>query len=415
MKFNALLESEQISEVMARIFKVNLNVNIWGCVSCLDDADNIWIIPANNHSPYYSSDDIVCVSREIDNETPMNLSEFYPLHKALYEANPKIRAICQLASPSIQVLNDKYNYHILNLLPNLYKKAGTVSILPAADLTKRSNINELSKIFSEENLSVVLRSTGYLCTGTNLQDAFGKAELLEIINSAYLNAKKIGEPRVISSLQIQNAKDNLTNEVVSLRGRRGNQDWDQQKNELLALVQAACALKACSSLSGSFSVRIDENSFLINPNNIDRNYISSGELVFVKNGKVEAGKQPEDRFMIHQKIYEKYSEINCLAIVILPGMLALSITKDFPDLGLSENLLNDFDKIKAVEYVHVFEDDFLADEIGNQKGGLLVKHDFLILTAKSVNELIGKLDNYSFLSFVNLESQIYKNLNGILE
>ena len=83
---------------------------------------------------------------------------------------------------------------------------------------------------------------------------------------------------------------------------------------------------------GTVSARWRNNDFLITPANKYRWDIENADIVQVKKGKREKGKIPSRSTILHQKIYEKYPDVNSIIITQSPYAMAFATTNEPMDV-----------------------------------------------------------------------------------
>ncbi len=388
MKFNALIESEQIIEVIERLKVKNIRLQDDGCISMLDDEGNIWITPDKFDDTEASIEDIVMVDQEGEVEGKNAPSKYLELHREIYRTNIKVRAICHIFSPSFAIIGDEFNYGILTSLPNISKKIGTIAVEELGQPQDEEWIQSITNHFEGYRATIVFKGTGLLVSGPSLHNVFFKVENIEKIACTYIKSKPIGSskrPNVDAVDMVQNYQPEG---VVSLRGRKSFTDFSAYHKDLIELIETAYRNEWVTASSGSFSVRAEKDSFFINSNDLDRGYANVDNLVYVKKEKVEANKIPDRRIWVHKAIYDSNPKINAIAFVYPDSIGAFNISnvKDVKEEGLLAS-------VQELDFATIFDAETLAGEVKTKKLGLLIDNDALVITAKNVEKVIGKIQS----------------------
>ena len=174
--------------------------------------------------------------------------------------------------------------------------------------------------------SVILENHGVCCGGINLQDAFQRFEALELCAKTHIKAGMIGTPQCLTEEQIQmqsksyyklDAFDYNT-DMMSIREK-------ELRCDLARFIQRGYRQRLLSGNTGSFSARIDANSFLITPYPLDRHTIEPEDLVMIRKNKKQIGKKPSRALHAHRAIYEARPEVQCIINALPVNALAFSI------------------------------------------------------------------------------------------
>jgi L-fuculose-phosphate aldolase len=95
--------------------------------------------------------------------------------------------------------------------------------------------------------------------------------------------------------------------------------------QLARFVQRGYRQRLLSGTTGTFSARIDENSFLITPYPLDRFTIEPEDLVMIRKNKKQIGRKPSRALHAHRAIYNASPEVNCIINAAPVNALAFSI------------------------------------------------------------------------------------------
>ena len=159
------------------------------------------ITPSGKKYDTLKEEDIVFVSSDGNHDVNLKPSSEWRFHKDIYLKKPDAKAIVHAHSPHATAVSahgkDIPAFHYMIAL------AGGDSIKCAKYAT--FGTQELSEniIFALENRKACLMSNhGQVAFGENLESAFELAEELENICHQYINTIKLGEPKILSSSEM---------------------------------------------------------------------------------------------------------------------------------------------------------------------------------------------------------------------
>ena len=81
-----------------------------------------------------------------------------------------------------------------------------------------------------------------------------------------------------------------------------------------------------TSTEGSFSARLDGDSFLITSYRIDRQTVGLEDLTLIRGGRREAGRRPSRAVLLHQAVYRRHPEARAVVNAIPVNATAFSVT-----------------------------------------------------------------------------------------
>ncbi len=73
-------------------------------------------------------------------------------------------------------------------------------------------------------------------------------------------------------------------------------------------------------------MRLSDGSFLITPYNQDRKYLEPEDIVRIKGGMCEMGKNPSRATRLHEEIYRTHPDINSIISAHPPAIMAFAVT-----------------------------------------------------------------------------------------
>ncbi len=326
MRYEYMHPRDEIALTLERIYNYKMTTTSGGNLSILDDNGDIWITPARIDKGQLSPKDIVCVRKDgtVDGLHPPS-SEF-PFHKAVYEARQDIRAVVHAHPMALVAFSCAHKVPETKAFPTAWNSNGKVGFA-AYGVPGSSDLGEKIAVeFRKGYDSVVLENHGVCCGGQNLQDAFNRFESLELCAKATIKASMIGEPTILSEEQIQIQQKSYykleafeyDTDMMCIREK-------ELRCELARFVQRGYRQRLLTGATGTFSARINENSFLITPYPLDRHMIQPEDLVMIRKGKKQIGKKPSRALHAHRAIYEAHPEVQCIVNAQPVNALSFSI------------------------------------------------------------------------------------------
>jgi L-fuculose-phosphate aldolase len=151
-------------------------------------------------------------------------------------------------------------------------------------------------------------------------------------------------------------------------------------------------------------IRLDENSFLITPTGLDRRTLAVEDIVLIRNGVRQAGHLPSRSVRLHQAIYAKHANINCVMTAQCPNATAYAITAaHFDSRTIPESfiLLRDIPLIPfKTLYTQV---ETVADMVSLSTPVLLAQNDCVLTVGTDILNAFDRLEvaEYSARSLID--------------
>ena len=333
MNYQYLHPRDELALTLARIYRYKMTTTSGGNLSILDENGDMWITPARIDKGTLKPTDIVCVKKDGTIVGLHKPSSEYPFHRAIYNARPDIRAVVHAHPVSLVAFSVSKKIPDTKLIPQTYRWNGTVAFAPYGIPGSEDLGNKIAEKFAAGYDSVVLESHGVCCGGRNLQDAFQRFETLELCCKTEIKARALGEPTFLTEEQLQ--LESRTGDV-----RLPTFEYDPEmmtiqekdlRNQICQFVERGYRQGLLSGSTGTFSVRLDANAFLITPRPLDRFDVQPHEIVMIRDGRCEQGKTPSHAVLSHQAIYDAHPEIKAIINAYPPNSLAFSVCHETID------------------------------------------------------------------------------------
>ncbi len=387
---------EQIALVMTRIYRRGLTTTSGGNISVIDENGDIWISPSAVDKGTLRPSDIVCVKKDGTVEGLHKPSSEFPFHKAIYEIRPDIKAIVHAHPPalvSFSIVRMVPNTNILSQARHVCGPVGYAEYeLPGSNALGAKIAQEFTKGYK----AVIMENHGTVVGGSDLMDTFQRFETLEFSARTILYGKAIGTPSYLTDEDVE-AFDAQLPHLPEMEEVAHPSDERALRKEISDIVNRACTQGLMFSSYGTVSARWKGNDFLITPTDVPRWDLTPNDIVQIKDGKREAGKNPSRTAYLHQEIYRKHPEINSIILTQSPYLMAFSVT------GASFNVRTIPESWIFLQDVHTLEfgsqfqqTDQISDLVSKNNPAVLIKNDCVVVTG---NKLLQTFDYLEVAEF----------------
>ncbi|MBI9020036.1 MAG: class II aldolase/adducin family protein, partial [Verrucomicrobia bacterium] len=326
MKYEYMHPRDELAVTLERIYNYKMTTTSGGNLSIIDENGDIWITPARVDKGQLTPQDIVCVRKDGTVEGRHPPSSEFPFHKAAYEARPDFRSVVHAHPMSLVAFSCAHKVPETKAYPTAWNSNGKVGFAPYGVPGSDDLGAKISEEFKKGYDSVILENHGVCCGGSNLQDAFQRFESLEVCAKAHIKAAAIGAPKILTEEQLQvQSKSYYKLEAFEYDTDMMSIKEKELRCELARFVRRGYRQRLLSGTSGSFSARIDDDSFLITPYPLDRYTIEPEDLVMVRKNKKQLGKKPSRALHAHRAIYNANPEVQCIINAMPVNALAFSI------------------------------------------------------------------------------------------
>jgi len=322
--------AEQLALIISRIYRGGLTTTSGGNLSIMDDNGDIWITPAGIDKGSLTAKDIMCVKADGTIIGPHRPSSEYPFHRALYKIRPKMRAVIHAHPPGLVTFSIVHQIPDTSILPQARFVCGPIGFAPY-DVPGSEALGEKIAAEFEKNpefKAVIMENHGVVLVGEDIADAYQRFETLELCARTILNAKTLGKSHFLTENQLQFHESRLPNGFQHFMNVTHPSDERAIRSEIVKLVRRACDQKLMCSSYGTVSVRWRDNDFLITPYGVQRWDIDEEDIVQVKDGMVEAGKQPSHSTALHFEIYRRNPKVNAIILTQCPNLMAFCTTEN---------------------------------------------------------------------------------------
>jgi len=411
MRFDLLHPSDQIVMIMDRIYRYGMTTTSGGNISILDDNGDIWITPSGIDKGSLEREDIVKVKSDGTVVGKHKPSVEWPFHRSIYQRRKDIRAIIHAHPPAIMAFSLARKIPNTKLIPNVHLICGEVELVEYA-LPGSSQLGEkIAKTFEKGVNTAVLENHGIVVGSDNLFKAFMAFETLDFCARLEIRANIIGNPKPLRPKDIEISKEKQDVELEEFSPIGYSSFERESRRKMCELIHRAYDQQLFTSTQGTFSQRLDENSFIITPYMKDRKYLEVEDIVRIESGKKEIGKKPSRSVLLHKYIYEMHPNVNAVIIAHPPNIMAFAVTEnEFFSKTVPETYIQ-LRNVKKIPFGATFMQPKMTAEIFSSYTPVVVaENDCVVVTGKSLLDAFDKLEVLEFSAKAIIDT---KNLGEI--
>lgn len=383
---------DAILSCMERIYRDRMTTTSGGNLSLREDSGDVWITPARVDKGNLTRTDMVCVRPDGTSEGPHPPSSELPFHQAIYAARPDIRAVVHahpvalVAFSICRAVPDTRLFHQANSV------CGRTGFADYALPGSRQLGDSIAARFAEGCDSVILENHGVVVGGGSLSQAFQRFEAFEFAAKTLIRARHLGDVRMLSDGELELAR-NRSASLPEFTPASATADERELRRQLCRFVRRGCRQRLLISTEGSFSARLDGQSFLITPTQRDRDSLTVDDLVLVSNGQTERGHRPSRAVFAHAAIYRRHPQLQAVVFAHPVNATAFSVTGaelDARTIPESYLFLRD---IRRVPFGVPYErGDAIADAVSPQTPAAILENDGVLVTGSSILDAFDRLE-----------------------
>jgi len=384
---------DELASFMERIYRYRMTTTSGGNLSIRDDQDSLWITPSHTDKGNLGPQDIVRVRPDGAVEGKHKPSSEYPFHQLIYATRPDIRAIVHahpVALVAFSICGERPNTRAFNRAHAVCGEVGFAPYaLPGSVKLGRNIAEEFGRGFN----CVMLENHGVVVGGSTLLEAFERFETLEFTAQIILKAKLLGaDIKYLTPSQLeldQDRKENFPTFSPSSTDARE----EAVHPELCAFIRRGYRQRLLTTTQGSFSARLDKSRFVITPWEVDRATIKTSDLVLIKEGRREEGKEPSRSLALHSAIYERHPEVNSIILATPPSATAFSITShSFDSRTIPESYIFLRD-VQHIRYAAVYGNgEEVASTLSSFSPTAILENSGVLVIGKTILETFDRLE-----------------------
>ena len=326
MNFHVLHPADQLCMMMERIYAFGMTTTSGGNLSIMDSDGDIWITPASIDKGTLTPDDIMQVKPDgtvIGIHTP---SVELPFHKQIYEKRPDIKAVLHAHPPALVAYSSLNRKPLTEMIASVNYVCNNVKTADYALPGSKTLSEKITREFEAGADIVIMESHGVVLGAGNMFDAFMKFETLDYCARIEINAAPLGRPRVLTAEELDMYYRRSFPQLEEYHPGEYSSEERYYRSAMCTYIKRAYNQQLFTSTQGTFSRRLSDGSFIITPYNKDRMYLEPEDMVNIRNGRKEQGKNPSRAVKLHQAIYEQHPDIKAIAIAHPPNIMAFAVT-----------------------------------------------------------------------------------------
>ena len=356
MRFDLLHPADQLVMIMARIYRYGMTTTSGGNLSIKDDSGDIWITPSGIDKGNLTRADMIQVKPDGTLIGPHKPSVELPFHTQIYRTRPDLRAILHAHPPTLVAFSLARKIPNTALIPNASEVCGKVS-MAKYDVPGSAQLGQnIAEEFAKGYNTVLMENHGVVCGSKDLFSAFMSFETLDFCGRLEIDAAKLGKAHVLTEEEIDMDRGILSPSLDEFIPGSHSSEERAGRREMCEMIHRAYDQRLFTSTQGTFSMRLQDDSFLITPYMKDRKYLEPEDIVLIKHGMREMGKQPSRAARLHDEIYKAHPEINAVINAHPPAIMSFAVTDAEFDSRLIPESYISLRQVKRLPYMSSHRD-----------------------------------------------------------
>jgi len=383
---------DEIMQTMERIYRSRMTTTSGGNISIRTAEGDIWITPARIDKGSLTREDIVCVQADGEVIGKHRPSSEFPFHQAIYDARPDINSVVHAHPVALVAFSICGKTPNTRLFHQAHHVCGTTGFAPYALPGSAELGKKIAVTFEQGCDSVILENHGVVVGGDSLASAFQRFEAFEFAARTLVSAAQLGEVRYLDDDQLTEARERSV-ALESFVPDVATTTEQELRHQLVSFLRRGCRQRLLISTEGSFSARLDDNSFLITPTQQDRELLAVEDFVLVRDGQREAGKKASRAVFAHQAIYDAHPHVHAIVFAHPVHATAFSVTNEPLDVRTIPESYVFLRDVKRVPYgIQYRNSSEIASHISAQNPAAILKNDGVLVTGSNVLDVFDRLE-----------------------
>lgn len=384
---------DEILQAMQRIYHYRMTTTSGGNLSIMEPGGKVWITPARVDKGALRREDIVCVRANGDIEGHRKPSSELPIHQEIRRRRPGLGGVVHAHPVALVAFSLVHEVPNTRVFHQARRVCGEVGFVPYALPGSVALGNVVADTFEKGYDCVIMENHGVVTAGHTFQHAFRRFETLEFTAKTLIKARLLGgEVRYLTDEQVQLEQRRILH-LKEFVAEAPSSHENELRLRLCEFVRRAYRQRLFISTQGSFSVRVSPHEFLITPSETDRADIHLAELVLVRDGRSESGKQPSKAAAIHHAIYRQHPGIGAIVNAYPVNATAFSVTGVPLDTRTIPESYVVVRHVGRAPFGMQFEDGReLAQLLSPQQPALILENDGVLVTGSDVLEAFDRLE-----------------------
>ena len=392
MNRDLLHPRDEIMNTMERIYRYRMTTTSGGNLSIRDEAGDIWITPARIDKGNLQRSDIVCVRADGTVDGKHQPSSEFPFHQSIYSVRADVKSIVHAHPVALVAFSICRQVPETKLFHQAHAVCGQTGFAEYALPGSEALGSVISEQFREGCDSVILENHGVVVGGESLSRAFQRFEAFEFAAKTIIKANQLAAVRYLSDSQLQQAQERTIKLGSFTRGQASIRERELRK-DLCDFIRRGCRQRLLISTEGSFSARIDDQSFLITPTHRDRESLGVGDLVLVQQSRMEDGKKASRAVLAHQAIYQRHPDVNAIVFAHPVNATAFSVTGESFDAKTIPESYVFLRDVANVNYgIQYRDEELIAEHVSSDQPVAILENDGVLVTGSTVLDAFDRLE-----------------------
>ncbi len=406
---------DELMRTMERIYRYRMTTTSGGNISIRDENGDIWITPARVDKGNLKREDMACVHSDGSFDGPHPPSSELPFHEAIYRARPDLMGIVHahpVALVAFSITGEVPNTNVFHQARHVCGKVGFAPYeLPGSAALGRV----ISETMRQGYDCVVLENHGVVTGGESLQEAFQRFETLEFAAKTIIKGNVIGNIRYLTDDEVELPRRSFSAVPEYDREPPTSREKDMRQR-LCEFVRRGYQQRLMISTEGSFSARLDSESFLITPYKVDRCSLEVEDIVLVRKGRVGKGRRPSRAVRNHMAIYDRHPDIYSIVNAYTVNSTAFSLTgEELNSRTIPESYVF-LREIGCVPYgVQFIDPEQLASFLDPSNPILIFENDGVLVAGGSILEAFDRLEVLESTAEAIINSRALGNVSPMPE
>lgn len=393
MPHSYLHHRDEILQAMERIYRYRMTTTSGGNLSVCEANGDVWITPARVDKGGLRREDIVCVRPNGNIDGVRRPSSELPIHQQIRQRRPELGGIVHAHPTALVAFSLVHRVPETRVFHQAYRVCGEPGFAPYELPGSEALGNRVADTFAGGYNCVILENHGVVTAGVDLQEAFRRFETLEFTAKTLIKAQLLGGVvRLLTDDEISLERSRVE-PVEEFTPPSPSSHENELRRRLCEFVRRAYRQRLFISTQGSYSARVDRDSFLITPSEVDRGVIDVRDLVLMRDSHAEAGKQPSKAALIHQAIYRAHPEVGAIVNAYPVNATAFSVTGTTLDSRTIPESYVVVRNVGRAPYGLQFGDGRdLASLLAPTRPALVLDNDGVLVTGSDVLEAFDRLE-----------------------
>lgn len=384
---------DEILQAMERIYQYRMTTTSGGNLSIMEPSGKVWITPARVDKGALRRDDIVCVRTNGEVDGIRKPSSELPIHQEIRRRRPGLGGVVHAHPVALVAFSLVHEVPNTRVFHQAWRVCGEVGFVPYELPGSVALGNAVAATFAEGYNCVIMENHGTVAAGATFQEAFRRFETLEFTAKTLIKANLLGgNVRYLTPAQLEIEQHRVMG-LEEFTPEEPSSGENEVRRRLCEFVRRAYRQRLFISTQGSFSARISAGEFVITPSEVDRADIHPSELVLIREGKSESGKQPSKAAGIHDAIYRRHPHVGAIVNAYPVNATAFSVTGTALDSRTIPESYVVVRRVGRVPFGVQFGDGKeLAEAVSPKEPALILENDGVLVTGTDVLETFDRLE-----------------------